>query len=361
MLVDFFQPMPLQAPLVSDGIWGAPNVIPRDTANGLEDPKLKNWNYWDGRIVKSDDGKYHFYGSRWTQSVNHSKGWHDESKGIHAVSDNVMGPYKDLGEIWPQWNNGKGSNVIGLRMHDGRYAVITSEITKGEVFVSDNPNGPFKLLGEIKIDLNGFPYELARYDENNKGAVKNGMVGNMSNVKILLRPDGNYMIIPRSTAPMLSTNGILGPYKIMGDRVFVKQFPEYNVWHMEDPSVWYNNGIYHIIVNHWPTKTTHHFTSFDGINDWEYQGVAFKKEANIFKYTNEIVNDWVFVERATPYVENGHVTHIIFSVLDVKKGQDKANDKHGSKIVVVPFDGKAFDDYMHRKLKLKKEAFNNKD
>ena len=63
----------------------------------------------------------------------------------------------------------------------------------------------------------------------------------------------------------------------------------------------------------------------------------------MFQYTDGAVNDWTFVERPTAYVENGHVTHFIFSVIDLGKGQDRPNDNHGSKIVVVPFDGEAFD------------------
>lgn len=351
-LIDFFKPMPITTPLLGrESTWGETNVLPRDTANGLEDSKLKKWCYWDGSIVKGNDKKYHIYASRWTQSVSHSDGWHLESKGIHAVSDKIIGPYVDKGLLWPDWKNGIGGNVIGIKMHDGRYAAVTSEITKGEVFVADNPYGPFKLLGEIKIDYNGFPKDLAVYDDKNEGAVKHGSVGFMSNVQILLRPDGNYMIIPRSTAPMLSTNGILGPYKIMGDRIFSKQFPDVNLPYMEDPSVWYSGGMYHIVVNNWFLKTTYHFTSKDGINDWKYRGIAFKKGAKFFKYTDGTVNEWMYVERPTPYVENGHVTHFIFSVLDVNKGQDRGNDNHGSKIVVVPFDGKAFDKYMQKVVK----------
>ena len=44
--------------------------------------------------------------------------------------------------------------------------------------------------------------------------------------------------------------------------------------------------------------------------------------------------------------EDGHVTHFHFSVICGGKGDDGAGDRVGSKIVVVPFDGKAFDEYM---------------
>ena len=97
-LVDFFLPMEPQSELVYEGIWGEENVLPRDTANGLEDATLKNWCYWDGRIVKDDEGKFHLYASRWHHSFPHSRGWKEDSKGVHAVADNIMGPYRDLGK-----------------------------------------------------------------------------------------------------------------------------------------------------------------------------------------------------------------------------------------------------------------------
>lgn len=331
-LIDYFLPMEPQGPMVSEGIWGAPNVLPRDIRNGLEDPELKNWCYWDGKIVKDDDGRYHVYGSRWNQSFSHTEGWHVDSKGVHAVSDNVMGPYEDKGLIWPDWRNGMGHNVIGLRTHDGRYAAVTSEITDGEVFISDSPDGPFELLGKIEVDDNGFDPDLARYARN----------GRMANVKILLRPDGRYMLIGRSTATMVSDDGILGPYKIMSDRVY-KPFPDLPQTKNEDPTIWFSGGVYHIVYNHWPSKVSYHFTSLDGLTDWTYRGIAFHKEAMVFRYTDGTVNDWTMVERPTAYVEEGHVTHFIFSVIDVAKGEDLPNDNHGSKIVVVPFDGEAFD------------------
>jgi len=338
-LVDYFLPMKPQGPLVSAGIWGNDNVLPRDIRNGLEDPDLNEWCYWDGRIVEDDEGRYHMYASRWSQSFPHSTGWKQNSKGIHAVSENIMGPYEDKGLLWPDWQEGVGHNVMGLRLRDGRYAAVSSEITPGDVFVSDSPDGPFRHLGQIKVNPSGFHPGLAAYQ---------GGKGNMANVKILLRPDGRYMIVARSTAVMISDDEILGPYKIMSDRVY-KNYPELPQERNEDPTVWYSGGMYHIVYNHWPSKTSHHFTSQDGIHNWTYRGIAFKKdETKIFRYTDGTVNDWEFIERPTAYVEDGHVTHFIFSVLDVHKGRDLANDNHGSKIVVVPFDGVAFDGDMRK-------------
>lgn len=340
-LIDFFLPIEPQAPKVSEGIWGDKAVLPRDTANGLEDARLKNWCYWDGSIVKDEDEIYHMYVSRWTQTVAHAPGWKVHSKAIHATSKHLLGPYKDQGLTWPGWNNGAGHNVVGLRMHDGRYAMITSERTPGNVFEADNPYGPWEYLGELEIDANGYYAGWGRYNELDDGALRGGVIGHLSNVMVILRPDGRYMMVARHCVPMISDNGILGPYKMMAEKAWlgVKGLPQFK---MEDPTVWYSDGLYHIVVNHHVGDTTYHLTSEDGFHNWKNRGLAFKREREVFKHSDGTVENWHTVQRPTVYVENEIVKAFNFSVIDVHKGQDAGNDENGSKIMVVPFDGEAF-------------------
>jgi hypothetical protein len=60
------------------------------------------------------------------------------------------------------------------------------------------------------------------------------------------------------------------------------------------------------------------------------------------------VNHWDKIERPGVLLENGHVAYFTFAVLDVPKEQEKGNDNHGSKVIVVPFDGAALDRDMHK-------------
>lgn len=332
-MIDYFQPMEPQGELVSEGIWGASGVLPRDIKNGIEDADMSDWCYWDGSIVKADDGKYHMYASRWSQTHNHTVGWKVESKGMHAVSDKAIGPYKDLGETWPHWKNGQGHNVIGVRMHDGRYAMVSSEINKGDIHVSDNPNGPWEHLGVIQIDYNGYKETLAHYSKGTR---------HMSNVQILPISDGRYMLTARQCAIMISENGIVGPYKIVSDKIF-KGMPGIPRTHMEDPTIWFSGGMYHMVVNNHGIDTSYHFTSEDGISDWKSRGIAFKKDADVFRYPDGTVNQWGIVQRMTVFVDEGHPSHFLFSAIDVHKGKDNPNDSHGSKIILVPFDGESLD------------------
>lgn len=322
-LIDYFQPVPIVGALTKEA-WGADNVLPRDPKNGLEDPTIKKWCYWDGQIIKGPDGKYHMFASRWDQARGHG-GW-GSSIAVHAVSDNVNGPYEDKGPCWPDNQNGKGHNVTALVLPDGRYAVVVSETRPGDVFVSKSLDGPWDFLGSIKVA----PNDLGRG------------VSRMSNVSIMVRPDGDFMIVPRSGAIWISKSGILGPYIVQGPSVYpkVQGLPLRN---LEDPVVWYSGGLYHIVVNGWSDRKAYHITSEDGINNWTFRGLAYDPTTNFIRYTDGTVNHWNNIERPGVLIEDGHVTHFTFAVLDVPKNQERPNDNHGSKVIVVPFDGAALD------------------
>lgn len=325
-LIDYFLPMPIHGALTSRA-WGAPGVLPRDPENGLEDATLKQWCYWDGRILKGADGKYHLFASRWDQSRGH-KAW-VESLAVHAVSDMAMGPYVDKGVMWPMDWGGKGHNVTALLMPDGRYAVVVSETRPGDVFVSRSPDGPWEHLGAIRVVRN----EFSDY-------------GRMSNVAIMIRPDGDYMIVARSGAIWISKQGILGPYTVQGPPIYpqVEGLPLIN---LEDPAIWYSGGLYHIVVNSWSERKAWHLTSEDGIHHWKFRGLAYDPTTDFLRYTDGTINHWNKIERPGVLLENGHVTAFTFAVLDVEKNEELGNDEHGSKIIVVPFDGAALDRDLH--------------
>jgi hypothetical protein len=285
---------------------------------------MKQWCYWDGQIIKAPDGKYHMFASRWDQSRGHS-GW-GGSVAVHAVSDSPTGPYIDKGPVWPDNQGGKGHNVTALTLPDGRYAIVVSETRPGDVFVSKSLDGPWEQLGSIKVDANGFE----------------ARDGRMSNVSIMVRPDGNFEIVPRSGAILISTTGILGPYKIQGPSIYpnIPGLPRVN---LEDPTIWYSGGLYHIVVNCWSERKAFHLTSPDGIGNWTNRGLAYDPTTDFVRYTDGTVNHWEKMERPGVLLIDGHVAYFTLAVLDVPKNQELGNDIHGSKVVVIPFDGAALD------------------
>ena len=275
-LIDYFQPTPIVGSLTKEA-WGADNVLPRDPKNGLEDATMKQWCYWDGQIIKAPDGKYHMFASRWDQAKGH-RGW-GSSIAVHAVSDNVDRALCRQGLCWPENQGGKGHNVTALVLPDGTYAVVVSETRPGDVFVSKSLDGPWEHKGSIQVAANEF----------SRG-------GRMSNVSMMIRPDGDFEIVARSGAIWISKNGILGPYTVQGPSVYPK-VAGLPLKDLEDPVIWYSGGLYHIVVNSWSNRKAYHLTSVDGINDWKLQGLAYDPTTDFMRYTDGTVNHWNKIER----------------------------------------------------------------
>lgn len=321
-LIDYFTPIPVQTPLTNT-YWGAPEVQPRDINNGLEDTPCKQWSYWDGQIIKGPDGRYHMFASRWDHTKGHFSWW--TSVAVHAVSDNIYGPYIDQGLCWPDNEEGKGHNVTALTLPDNRYAILTADTRPGDVFLSDSLDGPWEYQGPIQIDANGYDDEATRH-----------------NISVIVRPDGKFMAVPRSGVIMISENGIMGPFVIQGPSVF-KSMPELPQHDMEDPVLWYSGGQYHIVVNCWKDRQAYHITSKDGITNWTYQGIAYDPRVDFVKYSDGTVNRWHIMERPGVVMENGHVAYFTFAVIDVPKWDHNGITDHNSIIIVVPFNGSLLD------------------
>jgi len=323
--IDYFQPTPIVS-LLSTTAWGSATVGPRDQKNGLEDPTMKLWDYWDGQIIHGKDGKYHIFASRWDQSFGHNA-WF-RSKAVHAVSDNLIGPYIDRGLTWPDDQGGKGHNVTALALPDGRYAIVVSESRPGDVFVSSSLDGPWKNIGKIAL----VPNEFSEHER-------------MSNVSIMIRPDGAFEIVPRSGRIWISKTGILGPYSVQGPPIYttIPELAARKAEYLEDPVVWFSGGLFHITVNDWNDRKAFHLTSVDGIHDWKFRGLAYDPRIDFVRYTDGTVNHWNKMERPGVLLENGHVVAVTLAVIDVPKDDEKGNDGHGSKVIVIPFDGAALD------------------
>jgi MYXO-CTERM domain-containing protein len=318
-LMDYFMPTPIIDSL-STTAWGAAQVGPRDPSNGLEDKTLAKWVYWDGGILKAPDGTYHMFASRWDQSNGHN-GWMCCSYAIHATSKSLYGPYTDLGTFYT-FDGGKGHNVTPFVLPNGQYGVSISGVRAGRVFTASSLDGPWTDKGDVQVS---------------------GGLCTQCNMKIMYRPDGQYMAIASDGRFALGPN-VTGPYVTQGASFYSQISSLTDTSKLEDPSVWYSGGKYHWLTNQWATRKAYHFTSTDGIKDWKVdQGYAYDPTSNFIRYTDGTVNHWAHIERPEVYIEDGHVVAFTFAAINVDKDQDKAGDKNGSKVIVVPFDGAALD------------------
>jgi hypothetical protein len=324
--IDYFLPTPIVGSL-AENAWGEPGVVHRDQSNGLEDPTIKKYCYWDGGIIQGLDGRYHMFASRWDQDHNGHDGWYD-SLAVHAVSDNVLGPYVDKGLCWPNDSGGKGHNVFPLVLHDGTFAIVVSDTRPGDVFVSTSLDGPWTYKGQISAVKNQFSH-----------------LAIPTNVCLIPRHDGGYQIIARSGAVWISKDDVLGPYTVQGPDIFTDliAITSHARNRLEDPVIWQSGGLYHVVANVWDDRKAYHLTSSNGINQWTFRGLAYDPRIDFVRYTNGSVDRWNKLERLNVFMEDGHVAYVLLSVVDIDKDDELSNDNHGSKVIVIPFDGRALD------------------
>jgi MYXO-CTERM domain-containing protein len=347
-LINYFKPMPIVGSL-STTVWGASTVGARDPANGLEDdgskggvgPHQEANYYWDGKIVKGEDGKYHLYASHWTYSNGFGPpigasgtGW-QSSIPLQAVSDDIMGPYVVQGNCYEknQEGNNKGHNTTALVRPTGSapYVLSVGEIVAGQMFSATSANGPWTLLGLATTNTNGH----------------NGCGTLSSNFTFTVGPSNRFWATSRNGCVM-DSDDVLGTYKVETDSVLPNLENNANA-NAEDEVIWFSGGYFHIVYNYWNVQRAYHIMSKDGVTGWTSTGLAYQAvqtpantNSDWLRYTDGTVNQWHNMERASVYEQNGHVTHFTFAVTDVDKNTSAVNSG-GSKILVVPFDGVAFD------------------
>ena len=375
--INYFQPAPITCSLTTNA-WGCtatgsspPNcvagtgVVPRDTCNGIESStNPPGYYYWDGTVILAPDGTFHMFADRWVGTQGFNPGW-EGSDPIHAVGGkSALGPYTDKGYAYSNASFGSdphhGHNSQVVALLNGTYAMIVSEVVPFTIFTASALDGPWTACS-------GSP--------GSGLSVPSGFGGNTnyaSNVSLVVRPDGNFEITQRHGLLALSTSGICGPYKAqqptntypsseaIPSQYSASIFPnktkhsdpmgpstvESTYSLAEDPVIWFSGGQYHVLYDYPDDRVGYHLTSSDGIHNWTDQGLAYdpRYAQQIFSYTDGTVDHWYKMERPNVVLENGLITHVTFAVSDVdKNNQISAGTNHGSKVIVVPFDGASFD------------------
>jgi hypothetical protein len=340
VFMDYLKPMPPVAPL-SDATWGVAGVLPRDISNGIESARGKGvhpeWYYWDGQIIRAKDGKYHMFMSVFSGNTNFGTSWLT-SDAYHAVSEtNPLGPYVRKDYVYTYNGKHTGHNVTAFELPGGGYALVVSEnVRPFTIFRADSLDGPWTPCNP------SMPFDVA-------------------NVSVFPRHDGKFQLTYRHGGIAIADT-LCGTYKKVqpkctyptanADTVYVKRtsipgVTNPNFTWEEDPHIWYSAGTYHIIYSGSGDRVGYHIYSKDGINDWKDNGYGWspREYKKIFCYEGSTVcNAWYKMERPSVVLENGHPTFATWAVSDVDKdNQVLPNSNHGTKVVVIPFDGVAFD------------------
>lgn len=296
--MDRFLPMPDLGKLTRD-TWGADNVLPRCTDNGIENRK---WSFWGGNIRLGEDGKYHLYVCGWPENSPKGHFTWPHSTVFNAVSDNSFGPFVIKETI------GKGHNPEVFQLSDGRYVVYVID----GYYIAYSCNGPWK---------------YGKFDFENRDR---RIIEGLSNLTFAQRKDGSYLMICRGGGVWISKTGI-SPYNQVTE---TRAYPPIK-GNFEDPVVWRDNVQYNLIVNDWLGRIAYYLRSKDGIS-WKVEsGEAYMP--GVAKHQNGTVEDWFKYERIKVFQDQyGRATQVNFAVIDVAKKEDKGSDKHSSKNIGIP-------------------------
>ena len=362
--IDYIKPAPIVCSPLSSATWGAAGVLPRDTCQGIESAQGAGVPpadyYWDGQIIRAKDGKYHMFMSTWPGSSPNGFGDWTSSNAFHAISSmGVEGPYLRQDFVY---SSHRGHNVSAAELLDGTYAVVVSEIVPFTIYRSTSLDGPWTACpgGEL-IQPNGVITNSPT--PCNPGGPCNDTHWD-SNVSLVARPDGRFEIVQRHGFIAIADT-LCGPYRMQKptwdypaanrpnvDSIYPKRTsnplvstPTY-AWE-EDPHIWYSAGTYHVIYSGSGDRVGWHLYSPDGINHWKDDGLAYSPRVfqQMFCYEGSTTcTQWFKSERPGVVLENGHPTHITLAVADVDKDfAIPSGSNHGSKVVVLPFDGVTFD------------------
>jgi len=290
--------------------WGAENVLPRYSDNGIENRK---WSFWGGNIKLGEDGKYHLYVCGWPESSPKGHNEWPNSTVFNAVSDNSFGLFVVKDTI------GKGHNPEIFKLKDGRYVLYVID----GYYSADGCNGPWK-YGK---------FEFLNRDRR--------LIEGNSNFTFAQREDGSYLMICRGGGQWFSQTGLSAYNQVTGTRIDsakkiipLRAYPQ-RPGNFEDPVVWRDNVQYNLIVNDWLGRIAVYERSKDGIH-WKIEsGEAYLP--GVSKHEDGTVEGWWKYELLKIFQDKyGRATQGNFAVIDVEKKFDKASDIHSSKNIGIP-------------------------
>ena len=222
-----------------------PNAPAKTEARSLKDcllsaPKhggfaMDRFILWCSSVIKVGD-TYHLFASRWPAEFGLG-GWTKYSECVRATSTNLLGPYSFqevvLQKRKDNWDNSRIHNVKIVRAGDKFVLYYINSANQTGYAVADAITGPWTRLDKPVIKA--------------------------SNPAILVKPDLSVYVFGRLKDSAQVNRGIAftapsyaGPYSVVanGDNLLPENCE------LEDPTIWWANNQYNLLLNDWKGKAT---------------------------------------------------------------------------------------------------------
>lgn len=274
----------------ADSATGSPAKLEKKSLKDCLLPAVKNGGFrmddyiiWCSSVVKVGD-TYHMFASRWPAQYG-LNGWTKYSECARATSTNLFGPYTFqevvLQKRTNNWDNSRVHNVKIVKAGSKFVLYYINSANQTGFAAADAVTGPWTRL--------------------DKPAMK------VSNPAILVKPDSSIYVFGRLKDSAGVNRGIAftapnhqGPYSVVANGDNLLQ----NNNELEDPTIWWANDQYNILLNDWKGKATGiskagaQYFSKDGLH---YQLMTaepvFTKTVNYADKTSE-----TFSRRERPFV-----------------------------------------------------------
>lgn len=238
---------------------------------------------WCSSVIKVGD-TYHMFASRWPDQYGLA-GWTQYSECVRATSTNLFGPYTFQEVVLQKrpgsWDNSRVHNVKVIKDGDKFVIFYINSANQTGYAVSDSVTGPWKRTDRPVISASN-PAPLVRAD------------GSLY-VFCRLRDSNEVNRGVAFTAPSLQ-----GPYsKVANGSNLLPDGGE-----LEDPTIWWANQQYNIVLNDWKGHATG--TNKNGAQYFSKDGVHYTLASRDPVFTKTVPYDdgtsETFARRERPFI-----------------------------------------------------------
>ncbi len=274
---------------------------------------MSDYILWCSSVIKVGD-TYHMFASRWPAQYGLG-GWTTYSECVRATSTNLFGPYAFQEVVLQKrpgnWDNSRVHNVKIVKAGSKFVLYHINSANQTGYAVADSVTGPWTRLDKFVMKV--------------------------SNPAILVKPDLSIYVFGRLRDAMQVNRGIAftaptyeGPYSLVnnGDNLLP------NGGELEDPTIWWANNQYNILLNDWKGKATG--IGKAGAQYYSKDGVHYELMSHEPVFTKTVLYDdktsETFSRRERPFVyanEKGEVIALFTACLP-KEGP--------ARVVVQPVD-----------------------
>ena len=253
-------------------------------------PAVKNGGFrmdgyfiWCSSVIKVGD-TYHMFASRWPAQYGMG-GWTKYSECVRATSTNLIGPYTFqevvLQKRTNNWDKSRVHNVKIVKADSKFVLLYINSANETGIAAADAVTGPW-----------------TRFDKP---------VLHASNPAPLVRPDLSLYVFCRlrdsdgvNRGIAFTTPDYQGPYSVVADGENL--LPDDN--ELEDPTIWWANNQYNILLNDWKGKATGIFKA--GAQYFSRDGIHYQLMSREPVFTKTVKFDdgtsETFSRRERPFV-----------------------------------------------------------